>query len=192
MASAPSRSLPLTLAAALVVASTGLGCDEGSVARDPDLGGDLQPRGNGGSGNGGSGSGGSENDPVAPATRVDLLFLIDNSISMIEKHALLQSAVPELIARLTNPGCVDGDGNATAGAEPGEPCPGGGARELAPIESLHVGVITSSLGDATAEVVCPESPDNERYREERTDAAHLLGSRPRAAGVASNEHGFLE
>src|SRR5688572_30066861 len=39
--------------------------------------------------------------------KIDLLFMIDNSISMSDKQAILRAAVPDLVNRLVNPICVD-------------------------------------------------------------------------------------
>src|SRR5512144_1995052 len=51
--------------------------------------------------------------PPLPAThdKIDLLFMIDNSISMSDKQAILRAAVPDLVNRLVNPICVDAQGN---------------------------------------------------------------------------------
>src|SRR5690606_15480387 len=48
--------------------------------------------------------------------KIDLLFVIDNSISMADKQAILAVAVPGLVERLINPDCVqtDSTGNVTA------------------------------------------------------------------------------
>src|SRR5690606_20265891 len=39
-------------------------------------------------------------------TAIDLLFLIDNSVSMADKQALLRQAVPLMVERLVTPDCV--------------------------------------------------------------------------------------
>src|SRR5579871_2972050 len=39
--------------------------------------------------------------------KIDLLFMVDNSISMADKQQVLQAAVPDLVQRLVNPNCVD-------------------------------------------------------------------------------------
>src|SRR3954468_23473312 len=83
--------------------------------------------------------------PVAPATpnvtarvverakqnkvsKIDLLFMIDNSSSMADKQAILAEVVPDLVNRLVNPVCVDpktfvkvGDRDATGKCRTGEP-----------------------------------------------------------------------
>jgi hypothetical protein len=76
--------------------------------------------------------------PVEPpptgilTSNVDLLFVIDNSISMADKQGQLARAIPRLIADLTT----------TSG-------------DRAPA-SLHVGVITSSLGSHGTSACAPE------------------------------------
>jgi hypothetical protein len=126
--------------------------------------------------------------PVAPATpktsnvyvdeirqtavdKIDLLFMIDNSISMADKQAILAEAVPLLVTRLITPVCVDPDGNAVGGNADGTTgkC-ASGAAEFSPIRDIHIGVITSSLGShgsVGAKDVCVAAEDD--------DHAHLLG-----------------
>lgn len=60
---------------------------------------------------------------------VDLLFVIDNSNSMAEEQARLIQELPRLISDLAT-GDHDRDG----------------LRELLPVESLHVGIVTSDMG----------------------------------------------
>ena len=50
--------------------------------------------------------------------KIDLLFMIDNSISMADKQLVLQAAVPDLVQRLVNPNCVDPNSGV-----PGTPAP---------------------------------------------------------------------
>src|SRR5213595_624989 len=69
-------------------------------------------------------AGGCLDRPVAPATptvsarivtpakqnkvsKIDLLFMIDNSSSMADKQAILAQAVPDLVNRLVDPVCID-------------------------------------------------------------------------------------
>lgn len=81
--------------------------------------------------------------PVNPCTRssvgqrvqvtnvdnVDLLFMIDNSNSMIEEQANLVRELPRLVSVLAS-GDRDGDG----------------LRDFNPVKSLHVGVVSSDMG----------------------------------------------
>ena len=69
-------------------------------------------------------------DACVPApVALDLLVMIDKSGSMVEEQAALTAAFEPLIRALST-GDIDGDGT----------------REFAPVDSLHVGVITSDLG----------------------------------------------
>src|SRR5882724_7055611 len=45
--------------------------------------------------------------------KVDLLFMIDNSVSMADKQKVLEAALPVLLQRLASPSCVDASGNPT-------------------------------------------------------------------------------
>lgn len=110
--------------------------------------------------------------------KIDLLFMIDNSISMADKQAILAEAVPILVGRLITPICVDVNGNPTSGnADATGRCPSPSIAEFNPIKDIHVGVITSSLGSHGAtgsKDVCTSAEDN--------DHARLLGSiRPAAS-----------
>ena len=81
--------------------------------------------------------------------KIDLLFVVDNSPSMLDKQRVLAKAVPDLVDRLINPKCIDGETRGfsdTQPAGPAAPCPAGAAREFDPIDDIHIGVISSSLG----------------------------------------------
>jgi hypothetical protein len=47
-------------------------------------------------------------------TKLDLLFMIDNSASMADKQKLLRNAVPSLVSRFVTPLCVGPNGKPTA------------------------------------------------------------------------------
>ena len=115
---------------------------------------------------------------------IDLLFMIDNSISMADKQAILAEAVPDLVRRLIDPVCV----HLTSGIQErpvGGECPEGFAREFEPVTDIHVGVLSSSMGSFGA--VPAWSPEHE---EEATDNGRLVAGRPRAAHLGIGE-GFL-
>ncbi len=123
--------------------------------------------------------------------KVDLLFMIDNSVSMSDKQDILRLAVPDLVSRLVNPMCVDAMGKPFPPAAAGAACATGQHREFNPIQDLHVGVISSSLGDAGANVSCP-AEGFPRYLPDRVDLAHLVGSLPRSQTAGLHPEGFLE
>jgi hypothetical protein len=80
--------------------------------------------------------------------KIDLLFMIDNSISMADKQAILAAAVPQLVRRLVDPAVIAG--------------------EFPPVTDIHIGVISSSLGSYGGTVCGPDPapPQNDR--------AHLI------------------
>ena len=131
--------------------------------------------------------------------KIDLLFMIDNSISMADKQAILADAVPLLVERLITPICVRSctkADNCSAAQEKDGIAVGGNANamgqcamgtpEFNPIKDIHVGVITSSLGShgaVGAKDVCVSAEDN--------DHSHLLGSL-RMGLTSYDANGFLK
>lgn len=105
--------------------------------------------------------------PNEPA-KVDLLLMVDNSVGMPEKQALLAQSLPRLLSGLIAPRCLDEDGEPTGVVDEGGTC-ARGVPEFTPIRDLHVGVITSSLGDMGSGDTCtPGAP-------EKDDRAWLAG-----------------
>src|SRR5215475_2439319 len=108
-------------------------------------------------------AGGCLDRPVAPATptvsarivtpakqnkvsKIDLLFMIDNSSSMADKQQILAAAVPDLVRRLVDPVCIDPMTGRTLGnRNPDGSCPAG-EPDFDPVKDIHIGIITSSLG----------------------------------------------
>jgi hypothetical protein len=115
--------------------------------------------------------------------QLDLLLMIDNSGSMSDKQLILETAVPDLVDRLVNPICIDADGGEHPAAAPGERCPDGQRRQFRAVSDIHVGIVSSSLGDAAAGVVCAGGPT--------LDGAHLMGSLERGLGLGANDSGFI-
>ncbi|NUP12559.1 MAG: hypothetical protein HOW73_41475 [Polyangiaceae bacterium] len=86
-----------------------------------------------------------------PADKLDLLFAIDNSISMRDKQEILAAAVPDLVAWLLTPSCVDSTGAPTGfTVDATGACPAGSAPEFPPVRDINIGVVSSSLGDLTS------------------------------------------
>ncbi len=101
--------------------------------------------------------------------KIDLLFMIDNSISMADKQVFLSDAVPQLVSRLVTPS-LD---------------PVTGKQEFRPVKDIHIGVITSSLGGHGGDI-CSTFSANETSN----DRAHLLPSvRPNLSSF--QDQGFL-
>ncbi len=92
----------------------------------------------------------AEAGPVLPpppiVNKIDLLFDIDNSASMGDKQAYLAQAIPDLIARLVTPNCVDSGGNATGFAADINGNCSVGTVEFPPVHDMHIGIVTSALG----------------------------------------------
>lgn len=119
----------------------------------------------------------------SPVDQLDLLFVIDNSVSMADKQQMLIRAVPAMVERLVNPSCVL-PGGATTPATDGN-CPDGFEREYAPIADIHIGVISSSLGGNGARH-CPR--DEEDWNND--DQGHLIAT-VRPGVPATHPLGFL-
>ncbi len=92
--------------------------------------------------------------------KVDILFMIDNSVSMGDKQSLLALAVPNMIQRLVEPNCIDANG-AVMGNDMGTGCPSGTKDEFNAVHDMHIGILTSSLGSRGGDV-CPDSTDQPR------------------------------
>ena len=106
----------------------------------------------GGKGVGGSATSNPPSTLVGPVA-VDVLFMIDNSQSMADKQGILAAAVPRLLAHLVQPNCVGTDGTVIGQSQLDGTC-AQGTPEFKPTNDIHVGVVTSSLGDHGANQVC--------------------------------------
>jgi hypothetical protein len=146
-------------------------------------------------GGGAGGSGGAEEHeagfPLGPppkASKLDLLFMIDNSSSMADKTAVLAQAVPDLVNRLVDPICVNPDGTNAGAADAQGNCVAPAQRDFQPITDIHIGIISSSLGGHGAAVCGNSDPRPDAHDNDR---AHLL-SRAGAGPVATYmDEGFL-
>jgi hypothetical protein len=130
---------------------------------------------------------------TAPADKLDLLLVIDNSLSMGDEQAVLAAAVPQLLQNLTNPDCVSTDGATTVVvATPSAECPAGMHRQFAPLEDIHIGVITSSLGDFGGDA-CPETTTEDLSQgfADQNDHGWLLGALPRVQAKGKVTSPFL-
>jgi len=106
-----------------------------------------------------------ERVPTSTIKTIDMLFVIDNSVSMGDKQEILKVAVPKMVERLVAPNCVDTDtgefvgrsqlqGNNTA------PLCTEGKLEFNPVNDIHLGVVSSSLG-GHGTTRCPKDYENE-------------------------------
>lgn len=129
--------------------------------------------------------------------KIDLLFMVDNSVSMADKQVILQDAVPDLVGRLVNPVCVEtATGMQNQGVTPADPeveCPEGYGREFEPILDINIAVITSSLGGFGA--TSNACKNDVTTSDQKEDMAHLVGSLPRGqaalAGATTADVGGL-
>jgi hypothetical protein len=90
--------------------------------------------------------------------KIDLLFVIDNSISMADKQAILREAVPQLVNRLVNP-LQD---------------PVTNAPEFKAVRDIHIGVVTSSLGGHGADFCSAQGDPN--WNTTKDDHGRLIGA----------------
>jgi len=118
--------------------------------------------------------------------KIDLLFMIDNSVSMQDKQEILKAAVPVLVKRLVQPICVDAAGKPTGASSVNGSCPGGGGPEFSPIGDIHIGIVSSSLGAHGGNVCATPVGATDTL----DDKARLIPSM--RTGIASwNSSGFL-
>lgn len=124
-------------------------------------------------GDGGASTGGTGGTfvPLVPASKIDLLLMIDNSLSMADKQQVLASAVPQLVNRFVTP-AID---------------PATGKPQFKAVQDMHLGVISSSLGGHGGDQCNAGGPN---FNSMQDDRAHLIGAlRP---GLASHQNlGFL-
>ena len=92
--------------------------------------------------------GGAGAPPSPATTKLDLLLGIDNSISMGDKQELLALALSDLVSSLANPVCVDAMDQPIANqpTDGQTNCPPASHRSHTPVNDIHIGIVTSSLG----------------------------------------------
>ncbi|HEY1536163.1 MAG TPA: hypothetical protein VGF76_19215, partial [Polyangiaceae bacterium] len=171
------------------IPTAGVGGSDAGAAGTTEIGGDAGSDTGGTGGLGGS-AGGPPVDigPQQQATKLDVLFVVDNSVSMADKQGVLEASLPNFVSRLVNPRCVDAQGLpiATQPATGADAC-ASGTRELTPVTDLHLGVITTSIGGHGG-TVCSASIGT--ATDNLDDKAQLVPSM--RSNVASfNASGFL-
>jgi hypothetical protein len=134
------------------------------------------------------GEGGIRVGDLNAAKKIDILFMVDDSSSMSDKHEVLKAAIPDLLNRFVNPVCIDRYGMTSQPATADAMCPNGTNRQFSPIRDIHIGIVTSSLGTVDGGTgVCPGTLSTMGGN----DSAHLVGSLVRAASVPTYPGGFL-
>ncbi len=164
--------IPRRLLLLVALAPFALACHGGTVAP-----------GDGGSDGGGTDGPTGDDDamgddgpmpPPPPVSKLDLLFMIDNSSSMGDKQALLAQAVPDMLQRLVNPNCVDAQGNVVGPSQGGQ-CAQGHI-EFQPVADMHIGIVSSSLGGRGSDECDPAgtNPANPSLNAHNDDQGHLI------------------
>jgi hypothetical protein len=136
-------------------------------------------------------------DNQSVISKIDLLFLIDNSQSMADKQSFLALAVPNLLGKLINPACVDTAGQEVRGVLP-DPvthlCPPPTRRDFEPVNDIHIGMLSSSLGAHGADIDPSVSADDRPCAGGApvNDGAHLLSRGPSGTIPTFGNAGFLD
>jgi hypothetical protein len=124
----------------------------------------------------------------AKSDKLDLLLAIDNSFSMADKQAYLAEAVPDLVAGLVTPACVDASGAPNGSVAditkpPGSQC-ASGAPAVKPITDIHIAIVDSSLGAFGDKSVCADTPP-------QNDQGRLVNRTTTGGPVPEAPVGFL-
>ena len=136
------------------------------------IGGGGGAGGDGGGGGGtGSASGNVEFQQLRPqkVDKVDVLFMIDNSQSMGDKHLILATTMQDILGRLVYPYCLDKDTGIPVKRTSLTECPPNSEYEFDAVTDIHIGVISSSLG-SLGENTCV----NTITKPDRDEKAHLI------------------
>jgi len=162
-----------------------VGGSGGGTGGDSDGGAAGDSPGATGGGTGGNSEGGTGGQVIPPppgdahvlayggADKLDLLLVVDNSISMADKQELLANAVPSLLGRLADPPCVDPVSGAVTDESSQDGCPNGSIPEFQAATDVHIGVITSSLGGHGGTLCSPEYGE-QYWNPTQNDMAHLI------------------
>ena len=135
--------------------------------------------------------------------KVDILFDIDNSASMGDKQTYLIQAIPQMVARLVTPQCLSNLSKAPTGTN-ADPltggCPSGSTPEFSAVHDMHIGVVTSSLGNRGGDA-CPAttimSQSGVTVNAFKDDQGHLINrtttkAAPNGSGPALGEASVSE
>jgi hypothetical protein len=120
--------------------------------------------------------------------------MIDNSSSMADKQEILAQAVPDLVNRFLDPVCVDPMTFVPVGNRRPDGSCAVGVPEFDPISDLHLGIISSSLGNHGAAGVCDDALDAKSGRTfpHNDDRGHLVARDANDAAVSTfQSKGFL-
>src|SRR5262249_33756727 len=114
--------------------------------------------------------------------KIDLVLVVANSPQMADKQYVLSLAIPDPVAGLVNPPCLDDKAHqpipsSSQPTDPTQSCPAGSSRQSPPVEDIHIGILSSSLGTFGADG-CPEKPP-----------AACTGATPNS--ISNDDHGHL-
>jgi len=112
--------------------------------------------------------------------KIDILFAIDNSGSMGDKQEYLAQAIPDLVQRLVQPNCVDGSGTIYGPSDTNGNC-AQGQLEFPPVKDMHVGIVSTSLGDRGGDQ-CPVTAGRNN-----DDRAELIERGPNGGPAPADE-----
>lgn len=121
-----------------------------------------------------------ERVPISSIKTIDMLFVIDNSVSMGDKQDILKVAVPKMVERLVAPNCVDVETkeyvtrSQLQGSDLPPTCPMGAKLEFNPVNDIHLGIVSSSLGDHGGSACPREYTDNDGRTWQKDDRAQLI------------------
>jgi hypothetical protein len=117
--------------------------------------------------------------PPSPTSKVDVLFMVQNSAAMAGVSEYLQASVQSLFDRLINPNCLDASGNVLGPSKKGA-C-ASGHLEFQPVVDIHVGIITAALGGLGANVCSasatnPANPSLNAHEDDRGELVNRTGA----------------
>ncbi len=114
--------------------------------------------------------------------KVDLLFAVDDSAAMADKQRVLASTVPRFVERFVRPRCRNADGTPNGLTASADGLCASGTPEFKPITDIHIGIVTSSMGNFGTPATCDTEGTNLR--------GHLVND-GRSAAIAHEPSGFL-
>jgi len=114
--------------------------------------------------------------------KVDLLFAVDDSAAMADKQRVLARSVPALVERFVHPRCRNADGSPNGLTASSTGACTSGTPEFKPIADIHIGIVTSSMGNFGTPAACDAAGTNLR--------GHLVND-GRIAPIAHEPSGFL-
>ena len=162
--------------------------------------GGQSPGGNGATGGSAATGGTVSNSPVAA---VDILYMIDNSSSMADKQQVLAASLPQLLAQLAQPTCVDSSGQSLGISQLTQngPTCATGKLEFKAINDIHIGIVSSCLGDHGAGALCTPG-GNTQYTDTNgnpillppdvNDMGRLQGTTTRGSQALQNDTAIIQ